>query len=117
MTKLFNIIFITFLFCSCEVKVKTSNTKFEKLGIIFLDDLYHRRTQACIQKMDRRFIALTKDINLDSLFNLLADKLHNDFKSEISSKLVLYKDTVFENTRSTFLKYEVSSSRHTGYYN
>jgi len=117
MTRLFNIIFIALLFGSCEIKVKTSNTKFEKLGTIFLDDLYHRRTQACIQKMDRRFIALTKDINLDSTFNLLADRLHKYFKGEISSTLVLYKDTIFENTPSTFLKYEVSSSQNTGYYN
>jgi len=67
--------------------------------------------------MDRRFIVLAKDINLDSIFNMLADKLHNDFKGELSSKLVFQKDTVFENTQSTFLKYEVSSSQKTGYYN
>lgn len=67
--------------------------------------------------MDQRFIALSKDINLDSAFNLLADKMHNKFKGEISSTLVLSKDTVFENTSSTYLKYEVSSSQKTGYFN
>jgi hypothetical protein len=67
--------------------------------------------------MDRRFIAATRDINLDSTFNLLADRLHDNFKGEISSTLVLSKDTVFENTQSTFLKYEVSSSKTIGYYN
>lgn len=69
--------------------------------------------------MDRRFISLTKErnINTDSLLNLLADKLHNDFKGKISSTLVLFKDTIFENTQSTYLTYEVTSSVHTGYYN
>jgi predicted small secreted protein len=119
MIKLLIIATIAILFCSCEINVGTSNTKFDKVGSIFLDDLYHRRTKSCIEEMDQRFISLAKDkgINLDSIMNVLADKLHNDFKGQISSTLVFNKDTVFENTQSTYLKYQVSSSQHTGYYN
>ncbi len=67
--------------------------------------------------MDVIVLTAFKDVKLDSVFNILSDKLRKDYGGEITSTLVSYEKTFHENIPSTFLIFKVESFNKFGYYN
>ena len=106
---------------SCNSQDKKSNGKteksnLEKIGSQFLDDLYNRRYQKCIASMDDTVIAVAKDINLDSAFVGLSNKIRNEYGGQITSTLISSEKTFHENLPATFLIFKVETSTKFGYY-
>jgi nitrogenase subunit NifH len=95
---------------------KTRNGSLEKIGSQFLDNLYNRRYQMCIASMDDTVIAVAKDINLDSAFVGLSNKIRNEYGGQITSTLVSSEKTFHENLPATFLIFKVETSTKFGYY-
>ena len=103
---------------SCEVNVKrtTRNPFLEKMGSAFIDNLYNRRYQKCIASMDDTVKAVSKDINLDSVFVTISDKLRNDFGGEVRSTFISSEKTYYEKFPSTLLIFKVESMNIFGYH-
>jgi hypothetical protein len=103
---------------SCEVNVKrtTRNPFLEKMGSAFIDNLYNRRYQKCIASMDDTVKAVSKDINLDSVFVTISDKIRNDFGGEVWSTFISSEKTYYEKFPSTLLIFKVESMNIFGYY-
>ncbi len=95
---------------------KTENSNLEKIGSQFLDDLYNRRYQKCIASMDDTVIAVAKDINLDSAFVGLSNKIRNEYGGQITSTLISSEKTFHENLPATFLIFKVETSTKFGYF-
>lgn len=105
-----------FLILSCNSQ-QNSDTHYQKMVSAFLDDLYNKRSEKCFSKMDVIVLTAFKDVKLDSVFNILSDKLRKDYGGEITSTLVSYEKTFHENIPSTFLIFKVESFNKFGYYN
>ena len=106
---------------SCNSQDKKSNVTtesdtFEKVGSQFLNNLYNRQYQKCIASMDDIVIKVAKDINLDSAFVVLSNKLHTDYGGQITATLVSSERTFHENLPSTFLIFKVETPSKFGYY-
>ena len=114
------LIILTF-FGSCkphEIKARPekNNNQIEEMGSQYLVDLYNRRYQDCIAKMDDLVISAAKDINLDSSFGGLSDKIRKEFGAPINAVLVSSEKTFHENLPATFSIFRVETATKFGYY-
>ena len=116
MPKLILTSILLFLFSSCISLDMKDNSKWQKFGSTFLNDLYNKRYQNCISSMDNIVKVAFKDVNLDSAFNMLSNKVRNDYGGQISSTLISSEKTFHENLPATFLIFKVESADKYGYY-
>lgn len=113
-----NVIFFCILstFARCKFEGKHVTSPYDKSCQDFIKALYNKDTKEAIAKMDPLFISVAGNLNLDSVFNVVSDKIRKDYKNKISATFITSEPTINEGLPSTFLVYKIESSNEFGYY-